>query len=172
MILPRSVSLAPLAAVLMANPAYAADTVVVFPFELLDVSQDDELIPKVRLEETKRLQLLTDDLKARLAASKQFEIAPIDTLADEIKAAAPLFKCNGCETDLAKKSGAKLAMMGLVQKFSDTLLSVSIQVVDAQSGKVTGNYSAGVQGNTEEAWMRALGHIVKSKIITVEGSPQ
>ena len=170
MILPNLAFLIFLALVSMAGSAFAAQTVAVFPFELLDASQDDELIPKVRPEETQRLQLLSDDLKARLSASNQFEVASIDALATDLKAAAPIFKCNGCEADLAKKSGAKLAMLGLVQKFSDTLLSVSIQVMDAETGKVTGSYSAGVQGNTEEAWLRALRHIVKNKIVTGEGA--
>ena len=82
-----------------------------------------------------------------------------------------MFKCNGCEVDLAKKTGAKLAMLGLVQKFSDTLLSVSVQVLDTSTGTVKSSYSAGVQGNTDEAWLRGLRYIVKNKI-TNEGSPQ
>ena len=49
--------------------ALAADTVAVFPFELLDSSQEGELILKVRPEETKRLELLTQDLMTRLSAA-------------------------------------------------------------------------------------------------------
>lgn len=153
------------------NPAKAAERVAVFPFELLDSSQDDELYPKVRPEETERLARLTEELKARLAATNRYEVAALDSLAAELQKAAPLFKCNGCEADLAKKSGADVAMLGLVQKFSDTLLSVNIEVVDAKSGKVAAVYSAGVQGNTEEAWMRAMRYIVKNKIVS-EGAAQ
>ena len=158
-------------AFLAAGPSCAAETVAVFPFELLDTSQDGELFIKVRPEETKRLEVLTGDLQARLGEDKRFELVDTSPLADEIKTAAPLFKCNGCEVDLAKKTGAKLAMLGLVQKFSDTLLSVSVQVLDTSTGTVKSSYSAGVQGNTDEAWLRGLRYIVKNKI-TNEGSPQ
>lgn len=148
-----------------------AETVAVFPFELLDASQDGEFILKVRPEETKRLTLLTQDLKARLAASKRYAIADISGLEKEITAAAPLHKCNGCEADLAKKTGAKLAMLGLVQKFSDTLLAVSIQVIDAETGALKNSYSAGLQGNTDEAWLRGVSYIVRNKL-TTEGTSQ
>jgi len=143
----------------------AEQRVAVFPFELLDASQDDELIPKIRPEETQRLELLTNDLKTRLSANPTYTIANLDGVAADVKASAPLYKCNGCEGDLAKKAGADVAMLGLVQKFSDTLLSVSIEVVDASTGRVTGSYTAGVQGNTDDAWLHALRHIVKNKIV-------
>jgi Protein of unknown function (DUF2380) len=143
----------------------AADSVAVFPFELLDSSQEGELILKVRPEETKRLALLTADLAARLAGTGTYQIVDLAPLAADISAAAPLFKCNGCETDLAKKTGAKIAMLGLVQKFSDTLLAVNIQVLDAETGAVKSVYSSGVQGNTDEAWLRGVSYIVRNKIL-------
>ncbi len=149
----------------------AAETVAVFPFELLDSSQEGELILKVRPEETRRLTLLGEELKARLMASSRFEIVDISKLDGEVKAAAPLFKCNGCETDLAKKTGAELAMLGLVQKFSDTLLAVNIQVIDAETGALKGAYNAGVQGNTDEAWVRGVSYIVRNRL-NAEGTPK
>lgn len=167
----RGTALAAAALGLTVGQARAADRVAVFPFELLDNSQSDELYPQVRPEETERLARLTEDLKARLLASNRFEIAALDAIADDVKNAAPIYKCNGCEADLAKKTGADIAMLGLVQKFSDTLLSVNIEVVDAHTGKVTAYYSAGVQGNTDEAWMRALRHIVKYQIVSEGAAP-
>ena len=146
------------------GPAKAADTVAVFPFELLDSSQEGELILKVKPEETKRLVLLAEDLAKRLAETNKFEVVPTTGMATALKEAAPLHKCNGCEVDLAKKSGARYAMLGLVQKFSDTLLSVSIQVVDAQSGAIR-SYSAGVQGNTDEAWLRGVSYLVRNRLM-------
>jgi TolB-like protein len=151
------------------HPAHAStQTVAVFPFELLDSSQEGELMVKVRPEETKRLELLTAELRRRLTESQQFDVISIEPLAADLKAAAPLYKCNGCEGDLAKKTGAKLVMTGLVQKFSDTLLSVNIQVLDAQTGALVKTYSAGAQGNTDEAWLRGVIYITKNKLITQE----
>ena len=77
-------------AFLAAGPSFAAETVAVFPFELLDTSQEGELIIKVRPEETKRLEVLTGDLQARLGEDKRFELVDTSPLADEIKTAAPL----------------------------------------------------------------------------------
>jgi Protein of unknown function (DUF2380) len=139
------------AAQLGASAALAAQTVAVFPFELLDQSQDGELILKVRPEETKRLAVLTQELQARLTASKA--------------------KCDNCLADLAAKSGADIAMLGLVQKFSDTLLSVSIQTIDAKTGTVKNSYTVGVQGNTDEAWLRGVSYIARNKMM-IEGASQ
>jgi TolB-like protein len=149
------------AAFAVANP-----TVAIFPFELLDSSQEGELFVKVRPEETKRLELLTNELTARLTASGQFQIVNTDALASEIKAAAPLFKCNGCEADLAKKTGSKIVMLGLVQKFSDTLLAVNIQVIDGETGTLKQAYSSGVQGNTDDAWVRGVSYIVRNRLLS------
>jgi hypothetical protein len=155
----------------MAAQDMPVPSVAVFPFDLLDSSQEGELILKVRPEETKRLSLLMDDLKARLATSGQYSIASTDAIAAEIKDAVPFSKCNGCEADLAKKTGAKLAMFGLVQKFSETLLAVNIQVIDAETGTLKNAYSAGVQGNTDEAWLRGVSHIVRNRLLS-ETSPK
>ena len=144
----------------------------VFPFDLLDSSQEGELFVKVRPEETKRLIALADDLKARLTASQRFEVVATDGMSKELADAAPLYRCNGCETDLAKKTGAKLAMLGLVQKFSDTLLAVNLQIIDAETGALKGSYSAGVQGNTDEAWLRGLSYIVRNKIVNEDKAQQ
>ena len=62
-------------------------------------------------------------------------------------------------------------MLGLVQKFSDTLLAVSIQVIDAETGALKNSYSAGLQGNTDEAWLRGVSYIVRNKL-TTEGTSQ
>lgn len=150
--------------------AQPAQTVAVFPFELLDQSQDGELILKVRPEETQRLALLTQDLKDRLTAAKIYAVADLSPLAAELKSASPLHKCDDCLSSLARKSGAGLAMLGLVQKFSDTLLSVSIQIIDARSGAVAKTYTVGVQGNTDEAWLRGVSYIVRNKML--EGASQ
>lgn len=161
------------AAALAPAPAAAApESAVVFPFELLDSTQEGELFPKVNPAETKRLQLLADDLKTRLAGlSERFTILPTDAIAAEIKSAAPLNRCNGCEADLAKKAGAELGVLGVVQKFSDTLLSVNIQIVESATGTVRNTYSAGIQGNTDEAWLRGVSYIVRNRIASGEAKP-
>lgn len=158
-----------LAATAALSPAFAqSETAAVFPFELLDSTQEGELFPRVKPEETKRLMLLTEDLRTRLAGTRRFDIVPLDALAGEIKQAAPLHRCNGCEADLAKKAGAKLSVLGVVQKFSDTLLAVNLQIVEAETGKVRGSYNAGIQGNTDEAWLRGVSYIVRNKIASEE----
>lgn len=157
------------------SPVLAVQSVAVFPFELLDTSQEEDYILKIRPEETKRLALLTQDLTARISQLQAYRLTDISRLDADVKAAAPLHKCNGCEVDLAKKTGAQLALIGLVQKFSDTLLAVSIQVLDAQTGALQHSYRAGIQGNTDEAWLRGVSYIVRNQMtppMTPQGTSQ
>lgn len=154
-----------------AGAAAAVKSVAVFPFELLDQSQSDDLYPVVRPEETKRLSLLTEDLKARLLATHAYTLADLTPLADRIKKDAPLYKCESCLAELARQSNAGFAMLGLVQKISDTLLSVTIQIMDASTGAVTASYSAGIQGNTDEAWLRGVSYLVRNKIAPEGAAP-
>lgn len=163
----RGLALATALLTLTSTAGTAAQNVekaIVFPFELIDSAQEGELFPKIRPEETKRLALLTEDLKTRLSELNRFELIPSDSIAAEIKTAAPLHRCNGCEADLAKKAGAELGVLGVVQKFSDTLLSVNIQIIDSATGAVRKTYSAGIQGNTDEAWLRGTSYIVRNRI--------
>ena len=168
--MPGGVAIACLLANLV-SAAHASDleTVAIFPFELLDSSQEGEIILKVRPEETQRLELMSQSLAERLVASKRYQIADTAPIAAELKSASPIYKCNGCEVDLAKKSGADTAILGLVQKFSDTLLSVNVQVLDAKTGTVKNSFTVGMQGNTDEAWLRGVSYIVRNRMM-IEGA--
>lgn len=158
--------------------AAAGQKAAVFPFELIEASQLDVgglpfgglKLGGVPKEEKRRLVLVDVELAELMRRDGRYDVADLVGLAAEIEAASPLHKCNGCEADIAKKAGADLAVSGTVEKFSDTLLNVSIFVREAASGTLKQSMSTVIQGNTDEAWLRGVRWLAKNRLLTEGGS--
>ena len=158
------------AAVLIALPtaALAAPKAAVFPFEIIEPVGDGFSLPKKNPVEKARIQLATEALIKHLVESGHFDVVDMAGLAKDIADKAPLYKCNGCETDLAKKAGAEIAVVGTIDKASETLLNMTIEMHDAETGKVRGRGSTVIQGNTDEMWLRSVRWLVKNRLGTSE----
>ncbi len=143
----------------MAEPLRTA----VFDIELVDTSQEAERGP--RDDQTRRLKLVSDELRTLLQASPQIQIVDLTPKLDEINQKTPLSSCNGCAEDIATKLGAELLVSGIVQKTSDLILSFAISVTDVRSGKLVRGGQADIRGNTDESWLRGIRWIVKNRLL-------
>ena len=74
-----------------------------------------------------------------------------------------MYKCNGCEDDLAKKVGAEVAFIGTVRKASDVLFTVSVYIRDVARRKCASG-SSEIYGNTDAMWLRAVNYIVHKRL--------
>ncbi len=142
----------------------APTKVVVFPFELVDTSQEGE-IGGARADQEARLVRLTEDLAAQLAASGRYEIVALTPVEAEYARLAPMRGCNGCDIDLAKAVGATQGMVGIVQKVSNLILDVAIYVRDVETGRVVQVAKTSIRGNTDESWQRGLRFLVDKRIL-------
>ncbi|HMN38603.1 MAG TPA: DUF3280 domain-containing protein [Hyphomicrobium sp.] len=142
--------------VLSAPSAFAATKAAVFPFDMRDVEQEGEIVPQYKTEDLRRLKVIADELRSLLQKDGRYELVDLTPYASEIEMAAPLNKCDGCETVIAQKAGADIAVTGFVDKWSDAMISIQLFVRDVQSGKVTRAMSAEVRGNTDELWLHGL----------------
>jgi len=142
-----------------ARPYQAA----VFDIELLDTSQ--EAGAGERDDQTRRLQLVSEELRRLLAASGQVALVDLAPKAAEIEKQSPLFKCNGCDEDLAKALGADLAVSGYVQKTSNLILSFVVTVKDAATGKLLRAGQVDIRGNNDEMWLRGIRYAVRNRIL-------
>ena len=75
-----------------------------------------------------------------------------------------MYKCNGCEEDLAKKVGAEVAFIGMVRKASDVLFTVSVYIRDIEQDKVVKQASGEIYGNTDAMWLRAVRYLVDKRL--------
>ncbi|MFM9856973.1 DUF3280 domain-containing protein [Pseudoxanthobacter sp. M-2] len=167
----RRAVIAMVAALTLATPALAAQDaattptrVVIFPFELVDTSQEGEM-DGARADQEARLDRLTADLKAQLAASGRYEIIDLTPVEADYARLAPMRGCNGCDIDLAKELGATQGMVGIVQKVSNLILDVAIYVRDVETGRVVQVAKTSIRGNTDESWQRGLRFLVDKRLL-------
>jgi len=163
-----------LALMLTPAAALAGPRAIVFPFDLVDESQQYEMgvMPKgVSDEEKGRLALITEELAKLIKEGGRYEVVDSAPIAKEIDDAAPIYKCNGCEDGLAKKAGAEVAFIGTVRKASDVLFTVSVYIRDVGQEKVTRQASGEIYGNTDAMWLRAVHYIVQKRLFP-EGASQ
>ena len=162
-------------ALMLPTAAFAGPKAIVFPFDLIDESQQQfeiGVMPKgISAEEKRRLALITDELTKELKGGGRYEVVDPAPIAKDIDDKAPMYKCNGCEDDLAKKAGADVAFIGTVRKASDVLFTVSVYVRDVGQEKVTRQASSEIYGNTDAMWLRAVNYIVHQRLFP-EGASQ
>jgi hypothetical protein len=158
-----------LAVLLFALPAVAiaAPKTAVMPFEIT-IDQPPDALPtmpvKPSAEESRRLEQATDQLRKALAETGQYDVVDLTPFAAVVKEAQPFFKCDGCEADLARKAGAELAVTGLVRKVTEALLSVSVELRAADTGKIARAGSVSFHENTDDGWARAVRWLVKNRL--------
>jgi hypothetical protein len=148
----------------LAETAAEPIKVVVFPFELVDTSQEGE-IGGARADQEARLALLTTELATMLKASGRYEIVPLDPVRADYDKRAPMRGCNGCDIDLAKALGAEQGMVGIVQKVSNLILDVALYVRDVKTGRVVQVAKTSIRGNTDDSWLRGLRFLVDKRIL-------
>jgi hypothetical protein len=140
-----------------------AQTAAAFDFELIDTSLEGETNGP-RADEQARLIRLSDQLRRRLVESGRFTLLDIAPVASEARA-NNLQACGGCDTRLARRLGAELAITGTVQKVSNLILNVNIYVRDVSSGATIAAMSADMRGNTDESWSRTLDWLVRNRLL-------
>jgi hypothetical protein len=162
----RIVALA-LAFLLLPAAAHAGQKAVIFPFDLIDQQQQFEigLMPKgIDPEDKRRLSVITEELTKLIKESGRYEVVDTAPIAALIEEKAPMYKCNGCEDEVAKKVGADVAFIGTVRKASDVLFTVSVYIRDVAKERVTQQASSEIYGNTDAMWLRAVRYIVERRL--------
>jgi hypothetical protein len=144
-----------------------AQAVAVFDFELIDTSLEGA-INGLRGDEQTRLGRLSDQLRQRLAESGRFSLVDVTPIADEARE-SNLQACGGCDTRLAKRVGAELAITGTVQKVSNLILNMNIYIRDVSSGGTVAAMSADMRGNTDESWSRTLDWLIRNRLLVPDG---
>jgi hypothetical protein len=147
-----------------ATAAQAGPKVAIFPFELIDDSLEGQYFG-VRADEANRLQLVTEELRKLAARDAGYEVLDLSAIATELEKSAPLYKCNGCEIELARQAGAEVVITVAVRKFSSMLLSLHIYATDVGNGNLTRMHRVDVRGNTDESWLRGVRRLVAESLV-------
>jgi Protein of unknown function (DUF2380) len=152
---------------LISQPSFAATKAAVFPFELVIPAREEDFFTgasKPTPAEEARLKLVYDEFVELLKTKVDVEAIDLTPVAAELAAKRPIQDCNGCEIDIAKKAGADIAYVMVLEKASDTLLNLNLTEVDVQKGSAIKRVSAVVNGNTDDAWLGVVRWVVRNRL--------
>jgi Protein of unknown function (DUF2380) len=144
------------------RPAVAdSHRVAFFGFFLINTS-----LETTKPAEEKRLRMLEAILRDELAGAGSFNFVDIPPeVQKEAVAGFGIPNCNGCERDLAEKTGAEWVAWGTVQKVSNLILNINLYVEDVRTGKIELARSVDIRGNTDESWRHGLSYMIRHYVL-------
>jgi hypothetical protein len=153
-----------LLAALVCGAAGAAQpkSLALMDFELIDEMRAFAS-EQARLEVDRRLVLITTELAKELESRGMYRVldrAPAAQLIERLKASYELRACNGCEIDIGKALGAERIALCWVQKVSNLILNINIEVRSVATGETVYAKSVDIRGNTDETWLRGVRRLV------------
>ncbi len=148
------------------GPLAADERIAFFGLTMLDDSlqtaQDGgNAVELARLE---KLEAMIAD-RFREEGYTLVDMAPVQEDLDRVLNPA---KCNGCEVRMAGKLDADFALVGEVQKTSNLILAMNLQLRDVQSGETVKGRVVDIRGNTDESWTRGMRYILKTAFFPPE----
>jgi hypothetical protein len=150
----------------LAATASAGDRTAFFGITYLDTSLQGET-RGVEPAETARLDMLHRMVTDRFNAEgyELVDTSPVQTELDRIKNPA---KCYGCDTRMATRLGADLSLVGEVQKVSNLIIAMNLQLRDAETGDMLRGGVVDIRANTDDAWRRGMRYILDNRIFREE----
>jgi hypothetical protein len=148
-------------------------TIVVLDFELIDDTQDNNLATLAAQQ--KRLTLISEQLRKELNDARLYRVldnAPAADYIAKLKLVQELRACNGCELDIGKRLGADLVLTAWVQKVSNLILNINIEIKRVASGQTILNKSVDIRGNTDQSWSRGISYMVRDMVEKKQGGKQ
>src|SRR2546430_6631987 len=144
-------------------------TIAILDFVLVDDHR--ELTPAII--EYQRLRTIRDQWQEEFARSHLYRVVDLGPALELIKkyqSETQLHTCNGCELEIARSLHADRVLIGWVQKVSNLILNINIQIEDVATGAVLLNKSVDLRGNTDETWRRGVSYMVRSMVEKDQGN--
>ena len=152
-------------------PAIGADTdlrapmsAAVMDFELINEMHDYET-EDTQAALQRRLALISDALRQEFDQRAMYRTVDNNaaaTLIADQKSRQDLRNCNGCEIDIGRALGAEVVILCWVQKVSNLILNINIEVKNVASGKTLYTKSVDLRGNSDKSWLRGIRYMVNS----------
>ena len=154
-----------------AQPARPLRSLVVLDFELVD-DQNNPLTKAVQLV---RLRTATQQLQQELTERRLYRVAdaaPSQPLQRSLREQQEyLYRCDDCADQIGRQSAVELVMSTWVQKVSELILNVNVQVYDVAAQKVVFSKSVDMRGNDDVSWRRAVSYLVRDMAEKRERNP-
>jgi muconolactone delta-isomerase len=161
---------------LRAQPDAAARSplrsLAVLDFELVDEQNN----PLTKAAQEVRLRNATLQLQRELAEYKLYRVvdtAPAQGLQRTLASQqAFLYRCDDCADQVGRLLGVDLVMATWVQKVSELILNLNVEVYDTKAQKVVFSKSVDMRGNEDQSWTRAVHYLVRDMAEKRERNPR
>lgn len=141
--------------------AGALRSLTVLDFELVD----DQNNPLTKAAQVVRLRNATAQLQRELAEQGLYRIvdpAPSQALLGRLREQQEfLYRCDDCAAQVGTLLGVELVMVTWVQKVSELILNLNVQILDVKTEQVVFTKSVDMRGNDDVSWMRAVHFLVR-----------
>jgi len=141
---------------------------------MLDFELIDEQAPEVPFPEAPaRLAMISQRLREAFERERLYAVvdrAPVQALIESTNKTQNLLSCNGCELEIARKAGADRILVGWVQKVSNLILNINIEVRELADGNNVLNKSVDLRGNTDQTWQRGIDFLVRDMVEKRQGN--
>ncbi len=155
----------------LAQSAVSARSLTVLEFELVD----DQNNPLTKAAQVIRLANATAQLRRELEERGLYRIvdpAPSQPLQDQLRAQQEfIYRCDDCAAQIGRQLEVDLVMTPWVQKVSELILNLNVQIYNVKSGQVAFSKSVDLRGNDDVSWMRAVRYLVRDMAEKRERNP-
>lgn len=151
------------------EPVATPKTIAVMNFELIDNTGE----ASKEAEQAARLALISQQLRKALAEHRLYTVvdnAPAQSLITDLESRFSLHDCNGCDVEIGRALNADRVLTGWVQKVSNLILNINIQIRDVQSEKIVLNKSVDIRGNNDDTWRRGIRYMIRSMVDNGQGN--
>ncbi len=143
-------------------PSTSLPSIAVLDFELVD----DHPNPATKEATRARLVQATAQLQEELQARGLYRVAdaaPSRDLQTELRSQqAFLYRCDDCAYQVGRLLGTDLVMTTWVQKVSELILNMNIEIHDVKARKVALSKSIDMRSNDDVSWKRGVSYLVRS----------
>ena len=142
-----------------ANAADEPKKTAVFDVEVWDTSG----VPDTP-EQDARVTMLSEVLRQRLAADPGYALVDLAPEQATIDAQRPLYRCGGCQLDIARRLGARYAIDVIVRKMSLLIQEMTLLQADLETDQLI-QHTVQIRNNSDEAWRRGLLYILDNRLL-------
>lgn len=147
-------------------------SLAVLEFELVD----DQNNPLTKAAQEVRLRNATAQLQRELTERKLYRVvdpAPSRELQRELRLQQEfLYRCDDCAEQVGRLLGVELVMATWVQKVSELILNLNVEIHDVKAQKVLLSKSVDMRGNEDLSWTRAVRYLVRDMAEKRERNPR
>jgi hypothetical protein len=141
-------------------------SIAVFKFELEDQTPAAALQNRAT-SSAAAMDKVTAEARSELTQSGKYRVVDAGDIDVSTVPNKALRDCQGCEAGLALKVGAEQALIGVVQRATQTDYYVWIQIRDARTGKVLDQEAANFAGS-EEGWASGARMLIRHQILPLK----